>query len=217
MLKNRNIMTFREFQEAFTKFPVIPTFEIEKVFPGFDRNALTRWQKKGYLEKIRQGYYRITASPINGDGDLFFIANRIYHPSYISLQSALRWYDFIPEGVFMITSITTKKTNIFQTPVGAFQYSNIKKGLFFGYRLEKVGDYYFKIAEPEKAILDLLYLKPHLSSEDDLFELRLNLFEVGERLDFNKMENYLSLFSSKALEKRATIFKKFLLNHDVTI
>lgn len=65
-------------------------------------NALTRWQKKGYLKKIRSGFYRLTNRPIKGEADLFFIANRIYTPSYISLQPALRWYNFIPEGVFTI-------------------------------------------------------------------------------------------------------------------
>lgn len=208
-------MTFREFQEAFSAFPVIPTFEVEKVFPGFDRNALTRWQQKGYIEKIRQGYYRITEHPISGDADLFLIANKIYHPSYISLQSALRWYGFIPEGVFTTTSISTKKTNFFQTPIGAFQYSNVKKNLFFGYRLEKAGNYYFKIAEAEKAILDLLYLRPNLSTEDGLFELRLNLFEVNERLDIKKMEQYLSFYASNVLKKRVQTFKEYLLDHDV--
>ncbi len=208
-------MTFQEFQRAFSTFPVIPTFEIEKVFPNFDRNALTRWQQKGYLEKIRQGYYRLTARPVIGEADLFFIANKIYFPSYISLQSALRWYDFIPEGVFTITSIATKKTNLFQTPIGAFQYRNVKKDLFFGYHLEKIDEFYFKIAEPEKAILDLLYLWPSLSSEDDLFELRLNLFELSKQLDMEKMEMYLSLFSSKVLEERFNIFNKFLLKYDV--
>ena len=206
---------FREFQERFSGFPVISVLEIEKAFPGFDRNAITRWQKKGYLTKIRRGHYRLKSTPVVGDGDLFLIANRIYHPSYVSLQSAMRWHGFIPEGVFTVTSVSTKKTVFFQTPVAPFQYRNLKKELFFGYSLEKTNGQYFKIAEPEKAILDFLYLQANISTEKDLSELRFNIFELKEKIDLNKLESYLSLYSSKALAKRTHIFKKYLVGHDV--
>lgn len=204
-------MTFVEFQNTFAFLPVISIVEIEKHFPGFDPNALTRWQKKGYVEKLRNGFYRLTQFPISGEADLYFIANRIYPPSYVSLHSALRWYDFIPEGVFTITSISTKKTQIFKTPEGVFSYKNIRKNLFFGYHLERVGRYRFKIACPEKTLLDLLYLSPHLKSEDDFFELRLNTVEMMEKINWKAFNHYLSLFRSKALNKRVSILKKYLL------
>ncbi len=209
-------MTFREFEEKFFAFPVISVAEVEKAFPGFDRNALTRWQGKGYLEKIRQGYYRLTSRLLTGDADRFIVANRIYHPSYVSLQSAMRWYDFIPEGVFTVTSITTLKTTSFETPIGAFQYRNLKKELFFGYRLEKSGEFHFKIADPEKTMLDFLHLHPDAGNEDGLHELRLNVFELKEKINWEKMERYLSLFASKALKGRVELLKKFMMNHDVT-
>lgn len=207
-------MTFFEFQNAFLNFPVIPLIEIEKLFPGFDRNALTRWQKKGYLEKVRNGFYRLTSAKIIGDANLFYIANRIYSPSYVSLQSALRWYDFIPEGVFTITSVTTKKTKSFETPEGNFSFKSLRKELFFGYQLEKVGNHYFKIASPEKAILDYLYLNSHLSSFDDLYELRLNVWELKKKLKMKELENFLLYFSSKALNDRTTLFKTYIAQHD---
>ena len=209
-------MNFLEFQNTFAHLPVIPIIEIEKAFPGFDPNALTRWQKKGYLEKIRRGFYRLTNRPIKGDADLFFIANRIYAPSYISLQSALRWYGFIPEGVFTITSVSSRKTQDFQTPAGNFSYRTIKNDLFFGYRLEKFPDFRIKIVEPAKALLDLLYLNPHLDSEEAFFELRLNFWEVQEKLDFNRFEKYLAQFASHSLETRATKLIQFLKEYDVT-
>ena len=210
-------MIFLEFQNTFSSLPVISVIEIEKAFPGFDRNALTRWQKKGYLEKIRSGFYRLTNQELKGDADLFFIANRIYAPSYISLHSALRWYDFIPEGVFTITSVTTRKTDDFSTPVGHFSYRSIRRDLFFGYRMEAYGAFRFKIADPAKALLDLLYLNPHFDSEDDFFELRLNFWELEEKLDLQDFQAYLQLFSSKALESRAEKLIQFLKNHDVTV
>ena len=210
-------MTFLEFQNTFSHMPVIPVIEIEKAFPGFDRNALTRWQKKGYLEKIRSGFYRLTNRPLRGEAELFFIAKRIYAPSYISLQSALRWYDLIPEAVFTITSVTSRKTENFQTPAGHFSYRTIRRDLFFGYRMDKFENFRVKIADPAKALLDFLYLHPHLDSEDHFFELRLNFWELQEKLNFEDYQNYLQLFSSKSLESRAKKLIQFLKSHDVTI
>lgn len=209
-------MTFLAFQKAFLDLPVVSIVEIEKAFPGFDRNVLTRWQKKGYIEKIRRGYYRLTQGTLKGDTDRFFIANRIYSPSYISLQSALRWYDFIPEGVFTTTSISTLKTMEFSSPVGHFAYRHIKTNLFWGYRLERYGTFYIRIAEPAKAILDFLYLHPHLTSNDDFHELRLNKLELEEQVDWRLFEHYLHAFASKSLDSRARSFIKFLQNHAFT-
>ncbi len=208
-------MSFFEFQNTFVKHPVISILEIKKYFSNFDNNALTRWQKKGYIRKIRNGFYRLSKPKITTVEELFFTANRIYWPSYISLHSALRWYDFIPEEVFSITSVTTKKTQQFETVDGTFKYQNFKKNLFFGYKLEKNNKgYYFKMATPEKALLDFLYLNPHLKTEDDIFELRLNAFEIQEKVNLKVLDAYLSLFDSKALNKRVSNFKKILYNEN---
>ena len=209
-------MLFVEFINMFSSYPVIPVIEIEKAFPDFDHNALTRWQKKGYLEKVRSGFYRLASLPISGEIDRFFIANRIYAPSYISLQSALWWYGFIPEGVFTVTSVTTRKTENFQTPAGHFTYRSIRRDLFFGYRMEKKEDFGVKMADPAKALLDMLYLHPHLDSADHFFEWRLNFWELKKKLSLQDFQRYLQLFASKSLEERAKNFIQFLNNHDVS-
>ncbi|MBK7335342.1 MAG: hypothetical protein IPJ00_03925 [Saprospirales bacterium] len=200
---NRNEMIFLEFQKTFSNLPIIPVAEIEKAFPGFDRNALIRWQKKGYLQKIRSGFYRLTERMISSDRDLFFAANHIYAPSYISLHSALSWYGFIPEGVFTTTSVSTRKTQEFKTPIGYFSYRSIKRELFFGYRLVSINGFQFKIADPAKTLLDFLYLNPQYDSEDDFDGLRLNFWEIQDELDLTLFENYLHLFASKSLDTRA--------------
>jgi len=208
-------MKFSEFQKQFSGLPLVSVTEVEKAFPGFDRNALTRWQQAGFLEKIRNTHYRFSSSPVAGNAELFFIANRIYAPSYVSLQSALSWHGFIPEGVFTVTSVTTLKTQAFSTPAGSFAFRTVKPDLFFGYRLEAFGAFRFKIADPAKALLDMLYLFPNLDSDGHFHELRLNFFEVQEKLDIAVFHQYLSIFNSKTLEKRAKTFIQYLQAHDV--
>ena len=195
----------------------MPVGEVEKAFPGFDRNALTRWQNAGYLLKIRNGFYRLAERPITSESELFFIANRIYTPSYVSLQSALSWHGLIPEGVFTVTSVSTLKTQSFQTPLGNFSWLHLKPDLFFGYQLEAFGDFRFKVADPAKALLDLIYLRPALTDAAHFHELRLNFFELREKFSAADFEGYLSIFNAKSLNNRAKSLLKFLIENDAIV
>jgi len=203
-------MSFLEFQTIFREFPIISITEIKKYFPNYDVNALTRWKRKGYINKIKNGYYQFSQTQIEGERELCFVANHIYRPSYVSLQTAMRWYDFIPEGVFMLTSVSTHKTVSFKTPIGTFSYRKIKPSLFFGYRIESIKNHYFKIASPEKTILDYLYLHADIKTEADFYEWRLNSFEIKDAINLNTLDNYLTLFNSKALDKRVKGLLHFL-------
>ncbi|MBX2928097.1 MAG: hypothetical protein KF852_09700 [Saprospiraceae bacterium] len=138
------------------------------------------------------------------------MANKIYSPSYVSLETALAYYGWIPEAVFTITSISTRKTQAFDTPVGCFRYSSMKSSLFFGYRLlipEGLGT---KIAEPEKVLLDYLYLHPKMATIEDFEALRLNLDQMRNDIDRKKLEAYCLLFDSHSLSERVRIFQNYL-------
>ena len=146
-------MVFQEFRSTFRNYPLFSIKEVEKLYPSFDAKNLVNWQHKMYIQKIRNSWYRLTENPLDLD-TLFFISNQMYAPSYISLESALSYYGFIPEGVFKITAISTLKTQEFTTPASVFSYRSIKPELYFGYQLVSFGSFHFKIAEPEKTILD---------------------------------------------------------------
>jgi len=90
--------------------------------------------KKGYIKKIIKGYYIFSDSELN-DNVLFEIANRIYVPSYISYEMALSYYNLIPESVYDITSVSTRRTYNFNTLIASFSYRTIKPCLFFGYNI----------------------------------------------------------------------------------
>lgn len=202
-------MKYLEFLDTFQDFPVFSIYDIEKAFPGFDRKALNVWQKKGYIQKIRNKWYCFANKNFKEE-DRFLIANKIYSPSYVSLESALSFYGFIPEGVFLITSVSTLKTTHFGTPVGNFQYRNIQPSLFFGYRLERQQQgplsAWFKIATPEKAIIDYFYLHSHNREEADIESLRINWDEIAERVDLGKLKNMLVYIKSGALTQRINTF-----------
>ncbi len=201
-------MNYLVFEKSLREFPVFSIKDIKKRYPDFDNRRLVEWQQKNYIQKIRREYYCFDARK-KYENFLFFAANKIYSPSYVSMESALAFYNFIPEGVFLTTSISTRNTARYNTPVGDFSYNHIKTLLFFGYRLIQNDGVVIKISEPEKVILDYLYLKK-LNSEDDIDSLRINEIQIKEIVDFQKLDKYQRIFNSKVLDKRIKLLKEII-------
>jgi predicted transcriptional regulator of viral defense system len=202
-------MQFIEFKQIFKEYVVFSKNEINKYIPGFNKMNLIYWQEKGYIKKIKNNWYCFTDKEISQDV-LFNIANKIYAPSYISLETALSFYGFIPEAVFLTTSISTLKTNEFDTFTGRFSYKSVKKNIFFGYKIIKRNNLSVKIAEAEKAILDFLYFNSTIKTHLDLRAFRLNKINMINDIDFNKIKAYANLFNSKVLLKRLDFLKKYI-------
>jgi len=200
-----------DFQKRLTSYGVISLENIYKSFPDFSYKQISRWQKDGFLIKIKQGFYTFADQKID-DYFLFLIANKIYEPSYISLEKALKYYGLIPEEIFQITSVSTKKTNIFNNSIGSFSYRHIKESLFWGYHFISNSNQKVLIADAEKAILDYIYLHFELKTENDFKELRINSNSFNENINLDKLNKYLSKFKNKKLNKRLEVFLKTIQN-----
>ncbi|MCE5320667.1 MAG: hypothetical protein LLF93_06155 [Bacteroidales bacterium] len=201
-------MSFLEFKDKMFDLACFNIYQIYAWQPGFDRNNLTRWTKKGYLIRLRQGYFAFSEYKHKPDYALYF-ANRIYRPSYISLHTALAFYGMIPEAVVQITSITSLKTASFTNYFGEYSYNNIKENLMFGYDLKPIADNRtIQFAAPEKALLDLLYLYPFYDSKQELEELRLDEDYLQEDLNKELLMDSCDKFQSKALDNRVKLLFK---------
>ena len=194
-------MKYIDFNNAFKNRLLIDVREVRQIFPDFESRRFYEWQKKGYIKKLSRLSYIFSDRNIN-EAENNFIANKLLEPSYISLESALRYYNLIPEVVFLTTSVTTRKTKLLKTPIGDFQYRKVKEKLFFGYKIINTGQIAYKIADPEKALLDFLYFRSDIKSDGDIFELRINEESYREVIDQNKLKQYLEAFNSKALNKK---------------
>ena len=202
-------MQYLELKTQLKDFPVFSIKDIEKVDLSFHNQRLSEWQQKGYVKKICKGFYIFSDLQIN-EAVLFILANRIYEPSYISLEMALSVYGLIPEAVYGITSVTSKRTNNVKTPVGDFSYRHVQPELLFGYELREHNGQYYQIAEMEKAILDYLYFNSKINDDESFEGVRFNLAELQERINREKFNKYLAVFSNRALEKRAKRFLRFI-------
>ena len=204
-------MRFLEFRDAFKSFTIFSIDEIRKIATGFHRRRLNDWQEKGYIKKIVKGYYIFTDLGLN-ESVLFEIANRIHRPSYVSLEMALSYYHLIPESVYVITSVSSRKPYQYDTPIAKFNYNKIKPKLFFGYDLVDYDDKNFKIASIEKAILDYFYFHSNLNSIDDFSDLRLNQDNFWNQINLEKLQEFLDRFNHKRLSLTMKSFLEFM-NH----
>jgi predicted transcriptional regulator of viral defense system len=202
-------MQFFELKDQLKDFTVFSLSDLRKIEPKFYQPRLSEWQNKGYIKMVRKGYYIFAGTQLSEE-TLFLIANKLYTPSYVSFEMALSYYNLIPEGVYSITSATTKKTARLKTPIGEFSYRSIKPQLMFGYSIHSTAKQPYKLAEIEKAVLDYLYLNPMSTKKTDLEEWRFNGKEFLDRADISKFNRYVKIFNSPSLERRAKQFIKFI-------
>jgi predicted transcriptional regulator of viral defense system len=155
-------------------------------------HQLSDWTKKGYLERVKRGFYIFSNQ--RKDVDAREISFHLYNPSYISLESALSYHGVIPEIVYSLTCITTRNNRKFTNSFGNFIYRNIKPSLFFGYKVVETKNSKYLLADPEKALLDYLYLNS--TDENGFDELRIN----KEGIDKDKLLIYAKEFNSKKIQ-----------------
>jgi len=134
---------------------------------------LWRFSQKGLITQIKRGIYCMTPEAI----DEFELANKLYQPSYISLETALNYYGLIPDIPQSIISVTLTTSKKIENKFGTFHYVKIANELFFGFQTVKSGKShsYFNIAIKEKSLLDYFYARRFRSVKD----LRLNINDIN--------------------------------------
>ena len=122
-------------------------------------SKVKRLLAQGKLLHIRRGLYCLTDT-MNGrlKPHPFELAQYIYGPSYISLESALSFYGLIPERVHTVTSASIHRSKEFLTPLGAFSYTHLpSKNFYTEVTLIKNNGYRFLMATPWKALCDYVF------------------------------------------------------------
>lgn len=186
---------------------VIPvtTSIIESFYPDLKsaEKKVVWLEKNGYIIRLKRGLYVVNPEYTGKRLSNELIANHLYAPSYVSMSTALRYYGLIPEAVYVNQSMTVKHSRSFQTHVGNYDYKCISREAFaVGVKTERVADYAFLIASPEKALCDLIAnsSKVNLRYMKDVE----NYLENDIRMD---MEEFMK-FDPRVLEKYIKVGKK---------
>lgn len=133
---------------------------------------ISRWVSSGRLTRLRRGLYVVNAPYRARLPHPFRMAGRLVEPSYVSLESALAFRGVTESASSVISSVTTRRTAAYDTPLGRFRYQVVKPALFGGYEeLELPDGQLAHVATAEKALVDLLYLSPPATISRRLAEL----------------------------------------------
>ncbi len=177
---------------------------------SFPRNKIAGLEKDGEIIRLKRGSYVVSPNISKELLSAELIANHIYGPSYVSMESALRYYGLIPEQVHTVRSMTTKRSKTFENTLGNFEYITIPKNYYpIGISQQIIRDKYtFLIASPEKAICDMItstpqlliqsekamkaYLEEHLRFEMSALD-NLNLSIIEECAETGKKKSMLKL------------------------
>jgi hypothetical protein len=154
-------MNLRRKIKAYTEAPITHAVVMEAL-ASYNRpnDKISEMIRRGELIALRRGLYVAGPELDLPIPDRFVIANHLRGPSYISLESALSYWNLIPERVYEISSVTTKTTGSYNTPLGRFTFQHLSTPYYsFGIRSVRLTALQTAlIASPEKAICDKIVM-----------------------------------------------------------
>ena len=170
--------------------------QISKVLgitPESARVTANRYVGQGMLLRVKRNLYvlrdRWDALTLE---EVFAMANMVQVPSYISLMTALGYYEITTQVQRdFIESVAVKRTKKISVLDTAMNFTKIGQGLYFGFVKEKN----FFIATPEKAFLDAIYLM-------SLARYNFDLSSVDrDKLDMAKIKAVAGKFPQKTRQQ----------------
>ncbi len=141
---------------------------------------LRRWAGQGQIYRLSRGYYTFDLAQV----DYLQVATTLVRPSYVSFEYALSYYGMLDQVPQTITLASHSRHKVVTMGSYTLEYSYLKKELFFAYILKNN----FYVAEPDKALLDLIYLITRGKRLTDLDTLDIT------KLNKSKLEMYLKKF-----------------------
>ncbi len=174
------------------------------------KSKLSRMVKNGECFPITKGLYETDRNV-----PAYLLAGSIYGPSYISFDYALSYHGLIPEAVYTVTCATfeKKKKKRYENIFGTFTYRDVPSAAF---SLELVliqeGDYFYRIANPEKTLCDKLYAMPPVDNATELAELLFEDLRIEEsaisELNAEKVERLSGHYHSTNVKKMAAMLRR---------
>jgi predicted transcriptional regulator of viral defense system len=157
---------------------------------NFPRNKVASMEKHGDIVRLKKGLYVVSDKISRKQISRELIANHLYGVSYLSLETALSHYGLIPEKVFAMRSMTTKRAKLFENVFGRFEYISVPADYFSIGILHLIVDneFAYLIATPEKALCDLILATPNLRIQS--VKAMQAYLEDNLRIDFSAVQKF---------------------------
>lgn len=143
--------------------------------------ALRRQERRGLVEHVSN---RIYINKLANDFSLRELADVLRRNSYISLESALAEWGISTQSPSSLTCVTTGFPRKFKSPSVRIVYRHIGENLYWGFQEKRTRHGSYKIAEPEKALLDWIYLQRQEGLPVVLDELNLKVTDKKKLLHY---------------------------------
>jgi len=209
-----------DFHDAIQNFSELPLTKqillelLKKYKRPFDK--IGELEKQGVLLQIKRGLYVPGPKLKISKPEPLLLANYLFGPSYVSLETALSYWGLIPERVYEITSVTTGPTKKYKTPVGRFIYIHMEVPYYsFGIKQIKLTKKQTVLmATPEKAVCDKIVATPGilLRSPKQVLELLVEDFRIEKQALRNLSVIDISNWINDAPKKSSLIMLAKTLN-----
>ena len=157
IIRNMNRLSDISLLKRFGNLPV-PSGILQERYRHYAAPAkkIAELCSQGLLVRVRRGLYVVSEQITGNRPSGYLLANHIYGPSYVSLETALEFHGMIPEAVYSFESMTSGHDKEYETPFGMFRYHHAPGEYFsVGVRVAQISrDQSFLIASPEKALCD---------------------------------------------------------------
>jgi len=141
------------------------------------RNALRRHQGRGLVERVST---RIYINHVNQQFSPRDLVNVLRPESYISLESVMVEKGITSQSPSVLTCVTPGYPQSFRTKSVGIVYRKISSDLYWGYEQKATRYNNYLIAEPEKALLDWIYLTRQEGLPTPLDELQLQFLSAAK-------------------------------------
>ncbi|MFH1023373.1 MAG: hypothetical protein V1809_08275 [Planctomycetota bacterium] len=189
---------------------------VRNLFPDVSlparRLLVHRAVARGEVLRLKPGCFCLAPAYRRSHPHPFVVAAVLHWPSHVSLESALAHHGLIPEAVQTVSSITSRRSREFSTPLGHFSFHRVPaREPLAGVTAVEIGENGWAfVASPLRAIADLLYLRKEICwdrggvgfltrsmriSEEDLREIAGGASgEVIETVRSERVRGYLRRF-----------------------
>lgn len=159
--------------------PVLRSDELarrHKLSHAVVRNALRRYERQGLVERVSTKIY---INHLNQQFSPRDLVNILRPQSYISLESVMVEKGITTQSPSVLTCVTPGYPRSFRTKSGGIVYRKISPELYWGYEQKATRYNNYFIAEPEKALLDWIYLTRQEGLPPTFDELQLQFLNAA--------------------------------------
>ena len=145
------------------------------------RNALSRYESQGLVERVSTKLY---INHFNQQFSVRDLVNVLRPRSYVSLESTLAEWGVISQSPSLLTCVTPGYPQSFRTRSVNIVYRKVSEELYWGYEEKATRYNKYLVAEPEKALLDWIYLNRQEGLSTPLDELNLQFLSPSKLREY---------------------------------